>query len=381
MLKGFARMSRDPRVADLLERWEELCEKGQELSAGELCKEHPELTDAVDQEIKALRAMNWMKGPEPSPPARVLPQSPPGGFGDWMKRIGDVWIELPKAWQRVVPSSPDGPSNRVGAEPVPGYRLEKRLGSGGYGEVWKATGPGGFGVALKFVAAKGKVGEVERRSLEIIKHLRHPNLVTPFASWEVSDWLIIGMELADGTLADRLERERIAGRSGLQSEELREFLREAAKGLDYLNRPSTAWDGKLRQGIQHRDVKPQNLLVFGSGVKIGDFGLVRPVAGPATGHTGSMTAAYAAPEFFDRRTSQHSDQYSLAVSYCELRGGRLPFEGSLLDQMRGHTQGSPDLTMLPPDEQPVVERALSKEPTNRWPSCLTFVQAFPPISS
>src|SRR5262249_60786143 len=88
-------------------------------------------------------------------------------------------------------------SRTAGTEPVPGYLLVRRLGEGGFGEVWEATGPGGFRVAFKFVALRGPAGRAELRSLEVIKNLRHPNLLTIFGTWVNDGCLIIGMELAD----------------------------------------------------------------------------------------------------------------------------------------------------------------------------------------
>src|SRR5439155_20643809 len=95
-----------------------------------------------------------------------------------------------------------------------------------------------------------------------------------------------------------------------------------------------------------------------------------------TGHTGVLTAAYAAPEFFRGQTSSSSDQYSLAVTYCELRGGRLPITGVMpIEFLDGHLNRPPDLSMLPPEEQPVLARARAKDPAERWPTCRAFVQA------
>jgi tetratricopeptide (TPR) repeat protein len=88
-----------------------------------------------------------------------------------------------------------------------------------------------------------------------------------------------------------------------------------------------------------------------------------------------MTFAYAAPEFFRGETSGRSDQYSLAVTYCHLRGGRLPFHGNDAQLMAGHLGQPPDLTMLPPEERVAVARALAKDPDDRWPSCRDFVDA------
>src|SRR5206468_3969571 len=71
--------------------------------------------------------------------------------------------------------------------------------------------------------------------------------------------------------------------------------------------------------------------------------------------------------------SGRSDQYSLAVTYCQLRGGRLPFAGQTSVVMAGHLVGDPDLAMLPEPERAAVARALSKDPAERWPDCRAFV--------
>lgn len=258
-----------------------------------------------------------------------------------------------------------------GQERVPDYVLRKRLGSGGFGEVWQAEGPGGFNVALKFVDTGGKTGKIEARSLEVIKHVRHPNLLSVFGTWRRGQILIIATELADRTLHDRLRESQKQGRKGIPREELLEYFLEAAKGIDALNNPERA--GQPR--IQHRDIKPENLLLSGGSVKIGDFGLARAIRHEVTGHTGSMTIAYAAPECIEGSTSSRSDQYSLAVTYCYLRTGKLPFEGNCVDVMKGHRHEEPDLSMLPADERPAVFRALEKPPKDRWRNCVAFVAA------
>ena len=264
---------------------------------------------------------------------------------------------------------------RPGDEPIPGHRLIEYLGGGGFGQVWKAEAPGGVLVALKFVRLAGGHGEAERRAFETIKGIRHPNLLALFGAWVREGVLIIGSELGDCTLLDRLDRCRGEGHEGIPWAELIEYLAEAAKGLDFLNGRVHAPDGRERPGVQHRDIKPQNILLVGGGVKVADFGLARLLRQSDTGHTGAMTPAYAAPEFFNGRTSDRSDQYSLAVTYCHLRGGRRPYEGDVVAMMAGHVLRPPDLTMLPEVERPVVTRALAKDPSERWATCHDFVAA------
>jgi formylglycine-generating enzyme required for sulfatase activity len=253
----------------------------------------------------------------------------------------------------------------VGVRPVPDYELVQQLGQGGFGEVWKAKGPGGFAVALKFIRLGNKAGAVELRSLEVMKDIRHAHLLGVFGAWQRQELLIIAMELADRSLLDRLYEATAQGLPGIPRDELLEYMREAAKGIDHLN----------GLDIQHRDIKPHNLLLVGGSVKVADFGLAKLLEHTITSITGAMTPAYAAPEFFGGRTSGWSDQYSLAVSYGQLRTGRLPFEGSHLQVMAGHATQPPDLSMLPESERPAVARALAKKPEERWPSCRAFVEA------
>jgi formylglycine-generating enzyme required for sulfatase activity len=259
----------------------------------------------------------------------------------------------------------DPPSLTPGSRPLPGYELVTRLGRGGFGEVWRANGPGGVPVALKFIRLGEDTGRLEQRSLEFMKGVRNPHLVGISGAWLQEDLLILAMELGDGTLSDKLKEAKSKALEGIPVDELREFMRDAAVGIDYLN----------SLGIQHRDVKPQNLLVMGGGVKVADFGLAKLLEHTLSSNSGSMTPAYAAPEFFSGQTSSQSDQYSLAVTYCHLRGGRLPFVGNPAQVMMGHLMEQPDLTMLPDSEWAVVGRALAKKPPERFANCREFVAA------
>lgn len=260
------------------------------------------------------------------------------------------------------------------AEPIPGYRLVRRLGRGAFGEVWQASGPGGVPNALKFLRLEERSAAVEAGALEFMKSVHHPHLLTIFGIWQLEAFLIIGMELAECTLADRLQVAVDNQQPGIPFAELIEYMREAAKAIDYLNEARHTIAGETQQSIIHRDIKPQNLLLTGGSVKVADYGLARVMERGATASTGGLTPAYAAPELFEKRISKQTDQYCLAVSYCQLRSNRLPFIGSPLEVMAGHLTQAPDLSILPEVERDIVARALAKRPADRWASCRIFVE-------
>jgi serine/threonine protein kinase len=267
-----------------------------------------------------------------------------------------------------------GPAPAPGSRPLPEYELVSLLGRGGFGEVWKAVGPGGFEVALKFIHLGEQAGRVELRALQLMKGIRHAHLLPLFGAWQMDDQLVVAMELGDRTLMQRLQEAQAEGLAGIPRDELLEYMREAAKGLDFLNEYRPAGE-RSSIGVQHKDVKPQNLLLVGGTVKVADFGLARALEHTAMTVSSSVTPAYTAPEFLSGRATRWSDQYCLAVTYCHLRGGRLPFAGSAMEMMAGHMMHGPDLSMLPEAERPAVARALAKKPEERWPNCRAFVDA------
>jgi formylglycine-generating enzyme required for sulfatase activity len=260
----------------------------------------------------------------------------------------------------------------AGVAPIAGYTLVRLRGRGGFGEVWEASAPGGVHVALKFIRLESEAAEVEQRALKVICNIRHPHLLDVQFAVRVADCLVIAMPLCDESLMDRLK----ASPGGLPCDELLEYMEELARAVDFLNEPRhRGEDGRL-VGIQHRDIKPLNIFLVGGSARLADFGLAKILEAASATHTGRMTVAYAAPEVPAGRMSRWSDQYSLAVTYVQLRTGRLPFVGeNVLQVLHAHINNPPDLSGLPQGERPVVARALAKRPEQRWPTCRAFVRA------
>ena len=211
-----------------------------------------------------------------------------------------------------------------------------------------------------------------RRSIERIKAVRHPFLLSMERVEQFGRELIVVLELADHNLAAVLAEEQQAGQAGIPRERLLGYLREAAEALDFMN---------LQHNLQHMDVKPQNLFLVGNHVKVGDFGRVHSfdmgkADQSAPLHQGALTPVYAAPELFQNVLSRHSDQYSLAIVYQELLTGTRPFTGKNGRQfMMQHLAGAPDLGPLPAADRVAVARALSKTPADRFPTCSDFIHA------
>lgn len=286
----------------------------------------------------------------------------------------------------------------AGQEPIPGYRLDKFLGKGGFGAVWKAQAPDGVATALKFVNLIGGPGRKEFAALNLVKTLRHTNLVPIFNSWLLDDRgnilsecddehsklknateLVFAMGIGDKSLADRLEQCRKQGASGIPIDELLDYLEGAARGIDFLNR-ATHDLGFGQVAIQHCDIKPLNLLIVNDTCQVCDVGLAR-VLGQEDDRVTALggSPAYSAPEILlGKAAVESTDQYSLAISYVELRTGFLPFEeanSTLAGVINAHITGKLDLSRLSEPEAAIIRRATSLDPSERYPSCSTMMKA------
>ncbi len=256
-----------------------------------------------------------------------------------------------------------------------GFSLVDLMSRNPNGEVWRATRPDQMAVALHCIDSWRSGSRAELRSLSHALPVRHPHLLTLFGPWQSDGWIGIGTDLADGTLLDRLQAAKSAGCVGIEVAELLDLMEQAARGIDYLTEPRHALAGQTPTPLIHCNIQPTNMLLFGSVLRIGSFESMQRFGPdqearlqPFDPEQPAVTSVYSAPELYQGLFSLRSDQYSLAATYCHLRGGQIPL-------IPTNRLTSVDLTMLPSSERPLVDRALSLDPDRRWPTCVEFVAA------
>jgi serine/threonine protein kinase len=264
----------------------------------------------------------------------------------------------------------------AGLEPIPGHRLTCRLGGGSFGDVWEAQLRDGSLVALKFLDCRNLPGTLvanEIRVLLKLRELRHPKIIQLLDVCAAQQYIALKMEKADGNLRELQEVYLQETGHGIPIDYLLELLDQAALGLDFLAEQARPGLAAAGHGMQHCDVKPSNLLILDDSLKIADFGLCMSSLSATHGKRFMGTKPYAAPELYDGRVTTHTDQFALAVTYCELvTAGRV-----VLPQARTTKTWIPpvDLKKMRGAETPVLARAMDPNWTGRFPNCKSFVAA------
>lgn len=248
------------------------------------------------------------------------------------------------------------------------FRVDEKIGEGGMGVVYRAEDlklhrP----VALKFLPTHltenaDAVARFEREA-QAAAALKHPNIVTIYAVGEFEGHVYLCMEHVEGDdLSVVLEHGPLP----------------VERALDIAIRVGDGLSAAHRAGIVHRDIKPENILVGrDDGVKILDFGLakLRGVSRLTRQSSTLGTVAYMSPEMAKgEEADQRTDVWSLGIVLYEMVSGRHPFEGDY-DQAVAYAvvnQDLPPLDDVAPDRssglQAVVEKALSKDPDDRFQS-------------
>jgi tetratricopeptide (TPR) repeat protein len=258
----------------------------------------------------------------------------------------------------------------------PRYRDPERIGHGGMGEILRAEDEElGRTVAIKLLAAHYAQDEsirsrFKREALAAARLSGEPSIITIFDVGEWEERPFIVMEYLDGgSLEDRLRDE------GPPS---------TGQALAWLEQAAEALDSAHRAGVVHRDVKPGNLLLGRDGaVRVADFGIASTAGMESLTLTGTVlgTSGYLSPEqALGERSTPASDRYSLAVVAFELLTGKRPYESdNPTTEAAAHVHAEiPSVSAssgLPAELDPVFERALAKEPSQRFASAADFVAA------
>ena len=254
------------------------------------------------------------------------------------------------------------------------YELEELVGTGGMSSVYRAHDRLlERKVALKILHQQYTDDEeyVERfrREARAVASLSHPNIVTVIDRGEHDGRQFIVFEYIDGeNLKQLIERRGPAPVSTAL-----ELAMQIARGLSFAH----------QQGLVHRDVKPQNVLMNGDGeAKVTDFGIARSLEvlhGMTQTGTVLGTSDYIAPEQAQgQRVDEHTDVYSLGVVLYELLLNEVPFPGEnfVAIAMRHINEEPPSVRDKRPDVPPHVEaavhRAMAKDPADRFQTMADF---------
>ena len=261
------------------------------------------------------------------------------------------------------------------------YQVGGLLGSGGMGEVYQAIDRMGRKVALKVLAPRlvADRQHVTRflQEARAVLALNHPNIVTVYDIGEADGTYYIASELIEG---ETLRSVLAAGRPPL------------AQAVEIAIQVCTALAAAHDKGIVHRDIKPENVMLRGDGyVKVLDFGIAKlteQFGGPGAGTQAETVAGlivgttpYMSPEQArGAPVDARSDVWSSGILLYEMLSGRNPFAGgSTTDVLARILERRPaPLTEavdgLPEDLQRIVDRALAKDPGDRYPSMAAMLE-------
>jgi serine/threonine protein kinase/WD40 repeat protein len=257
------------------------------------------------------------------------------------------------------------------------YQIDAPLGSGGMGEVYRARDTRlDRSVAIKILPQQLSKDPVRKQRFEreakTISGLNHPHICVLYdvGHHEGIDYLV--MECIEGeTLAKRLEK------GALPLEQVLKFGAQIADALEKAH----------RGGVVHRDLKPGNIMLTKTGVKLLDFGLAKPAVTAASAMTLTASTAvtvegvvvgtfqYMSPEQVEgKEVDGRSDIFSLGAVLYEMLTGKKAFEGkSQLSVASAILEREPEpinalRPMTPPALDHVIRKCLAKVPDERWQS-------------
>ena len=263
------------------------------------------------------------------------------------------------------------------------YRLLRRIGRGGMGEVWLAEDPRlQRQVALKVLPLRKRDDQEFlvrfEREARAAASLHHPHIlpVHDYGQQQMPDeqtvtYLVMSY-VSGGSVEERLKA-MAAGQGRLTQDDALAYLSQVAEAIDYAH----------SQGIIHRDIKPANMLLREDNwLLLTDFGIARILNDPdSSTKTGAYlgTPTYMAPEQAQGQAVPASDIYSLAIVTYQLFTGRAPFQAdnpyALTFQHAFATATAPHVynPVLPPEFEAALASGMAKNPVQRPPSATAFV--------
>jgi serine/threonine-protein kinase len=324
-------------LAELLLRWDELREQGQDVSSIELCHAYPQLAQELEHRIVALRKVDWLDkqfelvGPEEK---------------------GRIDIREPKT---------------LGQR----YRLDELVAEGGFAEVWRA-----YDLELhRNVAVKlpkpSRLDSTDAFMAEArrVARLKHPGIIPIFDVGREDGKVFIVSEFVEGgNLTQQIKRVNPTQKQAIQ------WTTEVAEALQYAH----------DEGIIHRDIKPANILVDHHGrALLADFGIAQSASKTGRFAPSIGTLRYMAPEQLEGKEIDHrSDIYSLGVVLYELLTGNLPYSSDHPATVKQEIVSGVRLNAqeIPAGLLRVCETALKRTPQGRFPTAKAFAEELKNLS-
>ncbi len=260
---------------------------------------------------------------------------------------------------------------------VKSYEIEDLLGQGGYGVVYRARQSAVLReVAIKVILPKyANSPEFIRRfesEAQVVARLEHPHIVPLYDYWREPDSAYLVMRyLRGGSLRDHIDT---GGKMDVDM--TGKVLEQVGSALTFAH----------RNGVVHRDVKADNILMDEDGnAYLGDFGIAKQVGNEGGGGQGEIvgTPAYLAPEQIrGGEVGPQSDVYAFGIMLYEMLSGRRPFAELTLATLVYKHLNEPlpmidhDELNLPPAFNAIIQRATAKDPDDRYPDALSLVKEF-----
>jgi serine/threonine protein kinase len=317
-------------LSELLLQWEELQEQGKELSAAELCDDHPELVEEFAERIHALKSTAWLD-----------------------KHLDDDDFALK-----------DHPSTLEPRTHIGRYRLEKLVAEGGFAYVWL-----GFDEELQRpVAVKmpkpNRALSIDSFMAEArrVARLKHPGIIQVYDTGRDGDSCFIVSEFVEGgSLADQLKKNRPTQEQAIR------WVVQIAEALEYAH----------LHGVVHRDIKPANILIdHHNRALLADFGIAQS-ASKSPEHALSMgTLSYVSPEQLEGKpTDPRADVYSLGIVLHEVLTGTIPYSSREPNTLRKEIASgaqSVSASELSEELKRICRKALNRDPQDRYKSAAHF---------